>query len=287
METIRLLPLARAEVEGVSAAFLEDLFAGRFKPVRHAILGDDLLRLVLLGGFPEAISRRTEKRRQDWAQSYLTSVLTRDLRDIAEIEKLTDLPKFVRLLAQHSGQLVNYSEFGGSINVSHKTGQRYVSLLESIFLVSTLPPWYTNAIKRIIKTPKLHFFDTCLLATSRGLTYDQVKADRGAFGALLKSFVFSEVMKLMTGSDLRLTPYHFRDQEMREVDLVLERDDGMIAGVEVKASATVKSADFAGLRTLADACKGRFAGGVILYDSAEIVPFGDKLAAVPISCLWG
>jgi predicted AAA+ superfamily ATPase len=286
METIRLLPLARAEVEGVSPTFLENLFAGRFKPIRHAILGDDLVRLVLLGGFPEAISRHTEKRRQDWAQSYLTSVLTRDLRDIAEIEKLAELPKFVRLLAQHSGQLVNYSEFGGSINVSHKTGQRYVSLLESIFLVSTLQPWYTNAIKRIIKTPKLHFLDPCLLATSRGLTFDQVKANRGAFGALLESLVFSEVMKLMTGSDLRLTPYHFRDQQMREVDLVLERDDGVIAGIEVKAGATVKSADFAGLRTLAEACKGRFAGGVILYDSTEIVPFGDKLAAIPISCLW-
>jgi predicted AAA+ superfamily ATPase len=285
METIRLLPLARAEVEGVSSAFLQNLFAGRFKSVRNAIVGDDLIRLVLLGGFPEAISRRTEKRRQDWAQSYLTSVLTRDLRDIAAIEKLTDLPKFVRLLAQHSGQLVNYSEFGGSINVSHKTSQRYVSLLESIFLVWTLQPWYTNAIKRIIKTPKLHFLDSCLLATSRGLTFDQVKTDRGAFGALLESFVFSEVMKLMTGSDLRLTPYHFRDQQMHEVDLVLERDDGMIAGIEVKASATVKSADFAGLRTLAEACKGKFTGGVILYDSTEIVPFGDKLAAVPISCV--
>ncbi len=87
------------------------------------------MRLVLAGGFPEAVSRRTERRRQDWARSYLTSVLTRDLRDIAEIEKLTELPKFVRLLAQHSGRLINYSEFGGSINVSHKTSQRYISLL--------------------------------------------------------------------------------------------------------------------------------------------------------------
>ena len=98
------------------------------------------------------------------------------------------------------------------------------------------PGPYTNAIKRIIKTPKLQFLDPCLLATSRGLTFDQVEADRGAFGALLESCVFSEVMELMTGSDPRLTPYHFHDQQMREVDLVLERDDGMIAGVEVKTA---------------------------------------------------
>ena len=287
METIHMLPLARAEVTGQTPRFLERLFDGKLRGDQAAIVGDDLVKLVLVGGFPEAISRESERRRQDWTRSYLTSVLTRDLRDIADIEKLTELPKFVRLLAEHSGQLVNYSQFGGSINVSHKTGQRYIALLEQVFLVATLQPWYTNALKRIAKTPKLHFLDSGLLATTRGLSFDRVKANRGEFGALLESFVFSEVLKLMTGSDLRLTPYHFRDQQMHEVDIVLERDDGMIVGIEVKAAATVKSGDFAGLRTLAEACKGRFAFGVVLYDSADLVPFGDKLAAAPLSSLWG
>ena len=287
METIQMLPLARAEVTGKTPRFLERLFDGKLKGDQAAIVGDDLVKLVLVGGFPEAISRESERRRQDWARSYLTSVLTRDLRDIADIEKLTELPKFVRLLAEHSGQLVNYSQFGGSINVSHKTGQRYVALLEQVFLVATLQPWYTNALKRVAKTPKLHFLDSGLLATTRGLSFERVKANRGEFGALLESFVFSEILKLMTGSDLRLTPYHFRDQQMHEVDIVLERDDGMIVGIEVKAAATVKSGDFAGLRTLAEACKDRFAFGVVLYDSADLVPFGDKLAASPLSSLWG
>jgi uncharacterized protein len=125
-----------------------------------------------------------------------------------------------------------------------------------------------------------------LLATSRGLTFDRVAADRGAFGALLESFVFSEVGKLMTGSQMRLTPYHFRDQKMREVDIVLERDDGMIVGIEVKANATVRTGDFSGLRTLADACGDRFAYGVVLYDATDFVPFGDRLAAAPLSSLW-
>ncbi len=286
METIQMLPLARAEVSGKTPTFLERLFEGRLQSHRDAIVGDDLLKLVLLGGYPEAVARQTERRRQDWARAYLTSVLTRDLRDIAEIEKLTELPRFVRLLAAHSGQLVNYSQFGSSINVSHKTGQRYVGLLEQVFLIATVQPWYTNALKRIVKTPKLHFLDSGLLATTRGLNFERVKANRGEFGPLLESFVFSEVMKLMTGSDLRLTPYHFRDQQMHEVDLVLERDDGMIAGIEVKAAATVKSSDFAGLRTLAEACADRFAFGVVLYDGTDVVPFGDRLAAAPLSCLW-
>ena len=287
METIRMLPLARAEIAGKAPSFLDRLFAGTLQDDRKAIIGDELIELALLGGYPEVIRRESERRRQDWAHAYLTSVLTRDLRDIADIEKLTELPKFVRLLAEHSGQLVNYSQLGGSINVSHKTGQRYVALLEQIFLVSTLQPWYTNTLKRIVKTPKLHFLDSGLLAAARGLSFERVKAERGLLGALLESFVFSEVLKLMSASNLRLTPYHFRDQQMHEVDIVLERDDGMIVGIEVKASATVKSSDFAGLRTLAEACKEKFAGGVVLYDSADLVPFGDRLVAAPLSSLWG
>ena len=193
METIRMLPLARAEIAGMEPSFLERLFDGKFRGDRGAILGDDLVELVLCGGFPEAIARETERRRQDWARSYLTSILTRDLRDIADVEKLTELPKFVRLLAEHSSQLVNYSQFGATIDANHKTAQRYVGLLEQVFLVSTLQPWFTNALKRIAKTPKLHFLDSGLLATVRGLTFDRVRADRGTFGPLLESFVFSEV----------------------------------------------------------------------------------------------
>ena len=220
IETLRMLPLARAEIEGRPPAFLKRLFAGNIESASGATVGDELVRIVLAGSFPEALARESERRRQAWARSWLTSILTRDLRDMAEVERLTELPKFVRLLAEHSGQLANYSRFGAGIGVSHKTGQRYVGLLEQVFLVATLQPWYTNALKRIAKTPKLHFLDSGLLAAARGLTFARVKADRGKFGALLESFVLSEILKLMTASDMQLTPYHFRDQQMHEVDLV-------------------------------------------------------------------
>lgn len=286
METIRMLPLARVEVAGRPSTFLQSVFAGKLPTSKNIALGEELLRLVVVGGFPEAMSRTSERRRQDWSRSYLTSILTRDLRDIAEIEKLTELPKFVRFLAEHSGQLVNYSEFANGINVNHKTSQRYVGLLEQIFLIALLPPWYTNAIKRIIKTPKLHFLDSGLLAATRGWTIDRLKANRVAFGALLETFVFAEIMKLMSWSNLGLTPYHFRDQQLREVDIVLERDDGAIVGIEVKASATVTTDDFSGLRKLSQACGERFTFGAVLYDGDTIVPFGPRLVAAPISSLW-
>jgi hypothetical protein len=286
METIRLLPLARAEVVGRQSTFLEKIFSGKPSVGKGIMLGDALTKLALVGGFPEAMSRGSERRRQDWGRSYLVSVLTRDLRDIAEIEKLTELPKFVRLLAEHSGRLANFSELGSGIGINYKTSQRYVGLLEQVFLVSTLQPWYSNAIKRVIKTPKLHFLDPGLLASSRGLTFDRVKRDRAAFGTLLESFAFAEIMRLMSWSDLRLMPYHFRDQQRHEVDLVLERDDGMIVGIEIKASATVTGGDFSGIRKLAEVCGNRFAFGAVLYDGDTVVPFGQGLAAAPISCLW-
>ena len=150
METIQLLPLARAEVEGRTPTFLECLFLGKLRSQPDAIIGDALVQLVLLGGFPEAVRRESERRRQDWLRSYLTSILTRDLRNIADVEKLTELPKFVRLLAEHSGQLVNYSQFGAAINVSHKTGQRYVGLLEQVFMIATLQPWWLMTLTAVV-----------------------------------------------------------------------------------------------------------------------------------------
>ncbi|HLJ63011.1 MAG TPA: ATP-binding protein [Stellaceae bacterium] len=286
METIHVLPLARVEIIGRSPSFLEDLFAGRPRIKKDLVLGDALIDLVLKGGYPEAMARGGERRRQDWARAYLASVLNRDLRDIATVEKMTELPRFVRFLAEHSGKVVNYSEFGADIKVSHKTSQRYVGLLEQVFLVTLLPSWHANRIKRMIKAPKLFFLDTGLLAANCGATLDRLKRDRASFGAFLETYVFAEILKLMAGSELSLTPYHFRDQQRHEVDLVLERDDGMIAAIEVKASATVTAADFSGIRLLAGASGKKFAYGAVLYDGDIIVPFGPSLAAVPISCLW-
>ena len=287
MAIVDLLPLSVSEIKRQPSHFLAEVFHGRLPKPSDLIIGDDLVTAILTGGYPEVLLRSKWNRRRDWCLDYARAIVERDVRDIAQIDKARQLPRLLRVLAHHSGQLVNYSRLGAPLGLTHVTTQKYAGIFEQLFLTRLLPPWSNNELKRLIKTPKLHFLDSGLLATTRGLSFERVKADRGTFGALLESFVFSEVLKLMAASDLRLTPYHFRDQQMHEVDIVLERDDGMIVGIEVKASATVKSSDFAGLRTLAEACKERFAYGVVLYDSADFVPFGDRLAAAPLSSLWG
>jgi predicted AAA+ superfamily ATPase len=211
----------------------------------------------------------------------------RDVRDIAQIEKLQQLPRLLRVLAHHSGQLVNYSGLGAPLSLTHVTTQKYTGIFEQLFLTRVLPPWANNELKRLIKTPKLHFLDSGLLAALRELSPARLAADRGAFGALLETFIFSEVLKLASWTGQRFEFSHYRDKDQDEVDLVIENPEGKIAGLEVKASATVTASDFNGLRKLAGATGDRFVAGLVLYDGDVVIPFGEKLFAAPISSLWG
>ncbi|HEY2660385.1 MAG TPA: ATP-binding protein [Caulobacteraceae bacterium] len=287
METIRLMPLAQSEILGQpTPRFLTSLFAGQAPKVGPVRLGSDLIDLVLAGGYPEALVRRSWPRRQDWYINYTEAVVSRDVRDIANIDQLDRMPLLLRALAEHSGQLVNHAGVGASLDLNHVTTQKYTGVFEQLFLVRTLPPWHNNALKRLTKKPKLHFLDSGLLATLRGLTPERVAMDRSNFGAVLETFVFAEVLKLAGWSEDRLSLSHFRDKEQNEVDIVLEDRLGRIVGLEIKASATVRSQDFAGLRKLADAAGPRFSFGAVLYDHDQTVPFGDRLMAAPLSSLW-
>jgi len=159
-------------------------------------------------------------------------------------------------------------------------------VFESLFLIRTLQPWHTNRISRLIKTPKVHFLDSGLLASLREVTPERLKRDRSPFGAILESFVFAELLKLASWSDARLTFSHFRDKEKNEVDIVIEDMRGRVIGVEIKASATVTASDFKGLKHLKEACGDKFVCGLVLYDHDKVVPFGERLFAAPLSALW-
>ncbi|MCJ8141125.1 ATP-binding protein [Falsirhodobacter halotolerans] len=287
METVPLLPLSQAEIAGRRSTFVDDLLAGRRPIAGPAVLGPDLVAAVLAGGYPEAVARPRWSRRQDWYLAYVDAIVQRDIHDIAEIEKAAILPRLVRMMAEHSGQLTNYSALGAQVGLNHVTTQKYSRLFESLFLVETVPPWFSNRLKRLVKSPKLHFLDSGLLAALRDMSPDRVARDRQAFGALLETFVHSELRKIAAWGEARPVFSHFRDKDGTEVDVVLETRDGAVAGVEVKASATVASADFRGLRKMSDALGDRFVQGVVLYDGDQVVPFAENLFAVPVSALWG
>lgn len=163
------------------------------------------------------------------------------------------LPRLLRVLAHQSGMLTNFTQIGGQIGLDDKTVRKYLGILEQLFLLRRLEPWHSNRLSRLIKTPKLHFLDSGLLAALLGATPERVGEDRAVLGALLETFAYTEVLKATTISERSIALHHYRDKNRHEVDLVLEDEAGAIVGLEIKASATVRPADFAGLRKLAAA----------------------------------
>ena len=287
MGILRLLPLAQAELRGTRPpSFIDKAFAGEIPAARTPHVGDDLVETVLAGGYPEAVARSGWRRRRNWHLDYIEAIVQRDIGDIARIDRLDSMSRLLRVLAEHSGQLVNYSGFGASLGMNHVTVQKYLGVFESLFLVRTLLPWHSNALKRLVKSPKLHFLDAGLLAAVKGLTPDRLRRDRTPFGPLLETFVLAELLKLSSWTGDRHTFSHFRDKQRNEVDIVIENGPGEIVGVEVKASASVSEKDFSGIRRLAAGAGDRFSAGFVLYDGEHAIPFGPRMAAVPVSALW-
>ena len=287
MEVVSLLPLSRAEISGRKPAFLAKAFAGKLAAPAEPLQGANLVHAVLAGGYPEMLRRKDPQRRQAWARDYVKAIVQRDVRDIAEIEKPSQMPRLFQVLAHHSAQLTNLTQIGGKIGLDDKTAGKYVAILEQLFLVRRIDPWFRNRIKRLVKTPKLHFLDAGLLAATLGVSAERIAKDRAAFGPLIETFAFSEVMKQMAWLDEPCTLHHYRDKDQDEVDLIAENHAGALVGIEVKAAASVNAADFKGLRKLAVASGADFRLGVVLYDGENAVPFGERLFAAPMSCLWG
>jgi uncharacterized protein len=287
MEVINLLPFAQAELRNAPGNFIDRAFSSEVpKLTGDALFGAALAEAVLRGGYPEAIGRESAARRRRWFENYVVSILDRDVQDIANIDQLDRLPRLLRILSEHAGQLVNHTSFGASLSLSHKTAQKYVSILERLFLVKTLEPWSSNDVSRIIKTAKLTFLDSGLLAMLRGADAATISADRSKFGPLLENFVVSEIFKLASWNEDPYRFSHFRTREQEEVDLVIEDRLGRIVGIEVKASAAIKASDFNGLKRLQQAAGDRFVRGILLHDHDRVTPFGENLHAMPVSRLW-
>jgi predicted AAA+ superfamily ATPase len=286
IETIPLLPLSQGEIERrPPPTFLDRAFSGSLSDDGGGRT-DDLVERVLAGGFPEALARTDPSRRRTWLMNYVKSLTERDVLDIGGVGK----PDMMRLLVDHaallSGGLLNMSALGARVGADSKTIDRWLGLLETLFLVTRVRPWFRNEAKRLIKTPKLHFVDSALLAALTAVNAAVIGRDRSAFGPLLEGFVYAELVKAIGLSPTFTTLTHYRDKDQAEVDFVLERTPGSIVGIEVKASATVRPDDFKGLIRLRGATGAEFALGVLLHDGDAVIPYGDRLLAAPVSALW-
>ena len=295
METVRLHPLAQCELHGGPGpsgaeawlpGFLGALFGGGFEIRRLERLGKGLIGRIVAGGYPAALARPAGRRRANWYRNYLEAQVQRDVPEIARIRSLDVLPRLLTHAAVQTATLFNLSGLAAPFQVSRPTIRDYITLLERVFLLEQLPPWHSNRLKRLIKTPKLHLGDTGLACALLGIDASGLAADRSLLGQLVETFVYQELRRQASWQPDPVTFFHFRDKDGVEVDIVLERGTQTLAGVEIKAGATVTAADFQALRKLKKAAGRRFTGGVVLYDGEASVRFDEGLYAVPLRLLW-
>jgi uncharacterized protein len=287
MEVLTLWPLSSGEMKGSGKNIIDAFWSSEFPHLFHSDPEFDLAASIVAGGFPEPAQRTTHRRRRAWFESYITTILDRDIRDLAQIQDLAAVPRLLKLLAGRTAGLHNQSEVSRSSGIPNSTLSRYMTLLEMTFLVQMLPAWSSNLGKRVVKAPKLFMVDTGLACHLTGIDEEGLRQGGEIAGRIFENFVVLELFKHASWSDEPVALYHFRSQVGQEVDAVIEGSRGRVVGVEIKLSASPSSRDFSGLKVLRDDLGDKFVRGILIYTGREIVPFGEDLHAVPVSVLNG
>ncbi len=202
------------------------------------------------------------------------------------VQSLREMPRLLQVISEQTGQLFNVSNLASPFALSRTTIRDYISLLERIFLVEIIPPWHSNKLKRLTKTPKVHICDSGLVCSVQGASVNSLSTDRQAFGHVLETFVYQELRRMASWQEVPTRFFHFHTKDGVEVDLVLDRGAQGIAGIEVKAGSSIHSSDLRGLRQLKSAAGDKFKAGVVLYDGEMCGSLGDGMFAVPIKMLW-
>jgi predicted AAA+ superfamily ATPase len=287
IEIVTLWPFSQGELADVEESFVDALFDNRPQSLK-AIPVDfhGLAALLARGGFPEVVSRSAPERRRRWFESYVQSTVERDIRDLADVRRSDEIGRLLRLIATRVGNIWQPATVARDLSIGRLTVESYIGLLETLYVVRRLPAWRPGLNARVVRAPKAYVVDSGLLAHLLNADAKRIVDDVRISGMVLESFVAMEVLRQLEHSRPRVLAHHFRDKDDREVDLVLESVRGDVAGIEVKASATVRPRDFKGLQQLKRLAGDRFACGVVLYVGEQTIPFGDGLWAVPVSALW-
>jgi uncharacterized protein len=290
MELLTLWPFSRGEILGDRETFIDNFFSS--KPIWPAlkkgasIKRSAIMELMLAGGYPPVLARQSPARRRAWFDSYLTTILQRDVRDLSNIDDLSAVPRLLSVVASRAGGLLNYADLSRTLGLAQTTLKRYFALLEMTFLVQLLRPWLGNLGQRSIRTPKVYLNDTGLLAHLLGLTPERLEADPSLAGVLAENFVMMELVKQSAWSETMPKIFFWHTASGREVDIVLEDSAGRIVGLEVKVGATLDRKDVAGLSALAEEVGKKWIRGLVLYTGRDVIPFASNLHGVPVQALW-
>lgn len=282
MEVLTLWPLSNSEIRGNDTNLVELFFSENFPSDSQTSVSTDVMESMVAGGFPEPLQRAEGRRRNAWFDSYVTTVLDRDIRDLAQIQDLAAVPRLLQLLAWRTATLHNQSEVSRSSGIPNSTLSRYLSLLKTTFLLQELPAWAANLGKRLVKAPKLFMVDTGLACRLLGMDTSRLKTEGEIAGRLFENYLVLELFKHSSWAADLVKLHHFRSRAGQEVDVVLEDRRGNVVGVEIKRSATVSHRDFTGLKVLRDHLGEKFVRGILIYTGNDIVPFARNLHALPV-----
>lgn len=288
VDYMNLWPLSAAELTATAHEnFVDRLLRGAPPELNDVALGRAAYaERIVRGGYPETQGRGPRTLRSFFS-SYLSSIVERDVADVASLRAPEALDRLLHMIAARTGGLTSFQGMGRDLGLDKNTVHSYTRALENLFLVRALKPWHVNLGARQVKSPKLYIVDSGLLCYLLKANVRRIEADDAVAGAAFESFAAMELLRLADVSEVEASLFHYRDKNGREVDVVLESGTGEIAGVEVKCAASVGRDDFAGLRRLRDKLKARFKAGAVLYTGERTLPFGDRIWAVPLAGLWG
>ena len=282
-ETIELWPLSQGEIDGAPDGFVDALFAAGadLRAQEGGLRRKDYRSRAARGGFPEAVRRQTGRRLERFFENYISDIITRDVKQVADIQQASDIRRLLALLAAQTCGLLNSSRLASDLSITAPTVRSYIEILETVYLIRRIPAWSVGATARTVATPKVLFVDSGLASyLTTGVGGD------GPVGGLIENFVLGELARQLTWARTTVRLYHYRDRDQYEVDAILENNAGQLVGIEVKAAETVRGDDFRGLRLLQRKLGSAFHAGVVLYCGSESLPFGDRLSCLPISALW-
>ena len=287
MEIVDLLPFTQGELELRSDRFVDMAFGDQFNPSFEQEDLRGIVDRIVRGGFPEASLRSSQSRRDAWFANYVRTLLERDVKDVAHIDALAQMPLLLKLLAVRAGSVLNASGLATETGIPYTSLKRYLSLLETIFLLRLVNTWSSDRSRVLTKAPKAFLVDTGLLCYLANLDSRSLLNDSLRLTPVLENFVAMELMKQCTIGEVRPWLLHLRTIRHLSVDFVLESRRGDLVGIQVRANSTLHPDDADGLRFMRDLAGSSFVRGIVLYTGSEVQPLDERIVGVPISALWG
>lgn len=292
LHLVTVFPFSQGEMEEEGENLIESLFEEApeaVTPTTSSTTREEYIKRVVVGGFPMALNR-SDTARNRWFDNYVSLSLERDVADLSRIRQKRALPLLLGRLAGQTAQMLNMASAGASVGLKADTAENYTTLLEAVFLLHRLPAWGKTLRARAVATPKLHVVDSGLAARLLRLSPEKLGGREPTvlqeFGHLFETFVVGEVLKQVSWMEGITGSGHWRTHDGAEVDLVVERDDGAIIGIQVKAGSRVQSGDLTGLRILKRELGDRFAAGAVLCTGPRAYTVEDRIHVLPADRLW-